>query len=95
MAGMVAFDDTVAATIEAMYSTADMVQQRRAVLDLLDPQVGEHVLDIGCGPGLLTCEIAQRIGPRGSVDGVDPSQTSQTRTCRAGSAGCSPTPASR
>jgi arsenite methyltransferase len=75
MTDMVAFDDTVARTIETMYTTADVVQQRRAVLDLLDPQAGEDVLDIGSGPGHLACEIAQQVGPRGAVHGVDPSES--------------------
>jgi arsenite methyltransferase len=72
MTGM-AFDDSVARAIETMYSTADIVHQRRAVIDLLDPRAGEDVLDIGSGPGYLACEIAQRMGPRGAVHGVDPS----------------------
>jgi ubiquinone/menaquinone biosynthesis C-methylase UbiE len=33
----------------------------------------EHVLDVGCGDGKITAEIAQRV-PHGSVVGVDPSQ---------------------
>jgi SAM-dependent methyltransferase len=33
----------------------------------------ERVLDIGCGDGKITAEIAARV-PRGSVLGVDPSQ---------------------
>jgi SAM-dependent methyltransferase len=32
----------------------------RAALDLLDPQVGERILDIGCGEGTLTKRIAER-----------------------------------
>ncbi len=75
MTEMVAFDDTVARKIEVMYTTADVVQQRRTVLELLDPQTGEDVLDIGSGPGHLACEIAHRVGPRGAVHGVDPSQS--------------------
>jgi arsenite methyltransferase len=74
-AGMVTFDDTIAGTIERMYSTADMVEQRRAVLGLLDPRSGEDVLDVGSGPGYLAGEIAQRVGSRGSVHGVDPSES--------------------
>src|ERR1700752_3681881 len=33
----------------------------------------ERVLDVGCGDGKITAEIAARV-PRGSVLGVDPSQ---------------------
>lgn len=75
MTGMVTFDDTVARTIETMYTTADVVEQRHVVLDLLNPQPDERVLDIGSGPGYLACEIAQRMGPRGAVHGIDPSQS--------------------
>jgi trans-aconitate methyltransferase len=40
------------------------------VMALLDLQGGERVLDIGCGNGKNTSEIAARV-PRGSVVGVD------------------------
>jgi ubiquinone/menaquinone biosynthesis C-methylase UbiE len=75
MNGMVTFDEKFAHEIEAMYSTADVVEQRRVVLDLLEPQVGEDVLDVGCGPGFLACEIAQQVGDQGAVHGVDPSES--------------------
>src|SRR6516165_4986158 len=35
---------------------------------------GERVLDVGCGVGTITAEIAQRV-PRGSVLGLDASHT--------------------
>ena len=73
--GMVTFDDTTARTIETVYTTDDMVEQRRVVLDLLDPHAGEDVLDVGSGPGYLAREIAQRVGPRGVVHGIDPSES--------------------
>lgn len=72
-AGMASFNDTYAGAIEAMYGSAEVVEQRRVTLELLDPQVSENVLDVGCGPGFLACEIAQRVGSAGSVYGVDPS----------------------
>jgi trans-aconitate 2-methyltransferase len=43
------------------------------VLALLDIEGSERVLDVGCGDGKITAEIAARV-PRGSVLGVDASQ---------------------
>lgn len=42
-----------------------------ALLQLAAPQPGEHVLDIGCGSGTTTLALAERIGPKGRVLGVD------------------------
>lgn len=39
-----------------------------AALDLLDPQPGEHILDVGCGDGTLTQQILER---GASVVGID------------------------
>jgi trans-aconitate 2-methyltransferase len=45
----------------------------RKHLSQLELAGGESVLDIGCGDGRLTAEIAQRV-PRGRVIGIDSSQ---------------------
>ncbi|MFC7536909.1 class I SAM-dependent methyltransferase [Sphingomonas sp. GCM10030256] len=39
-----------------------------AALDLLDPQPGEHILDVGCGDGTLTRQIVER---GATVVGID------------------------
>ena len=42
-----------------------------AAVDALGLTGGEAVLDVGCGTGDTTLEIARRVGPAGSVVGVD------------------------
>jgi trans-aconitate methyltransferase len=41
------------------------------VVGLLDPTPGERILDLGCGTGHLTAEIADAVGDEGRVVGVD------------------------
>jgi trans-aconitate 2-methyltransferase len=59
----------------AEYARRSGLQQVMAeeVLALLDLDGSERVLDIGCGDGKLTAEVASRV-PRGAVTGVDASQ---------------------
>src|SRR5258707_551492 len=38
-------------------------------------QPGEHVIDVGCGTGATTSELARAVGPTGHVLGVDISET--------------------
>ena len=40
----------------------------QAALELLDPQPGEHILDVGCGDGTLTVKIVER---GATVTGID------------------------
>ncbi len=43
----------------------------RMAMDSLDVRPGQRVLDLGCGTGPTTVELARRVGPDGSVLGVD------------------------
>jgi SAM-dependent methyltransferase len=40
-------------------------------IEALSPQIGEAVLDVGCGAGQSVLQLADRVGPRGRVIGVD------------------------
>ncbi len=43
----------------------------QALLALAAPRAGERVLDIGCGCGAITLELARAVGPAGHVAAVD------------------------
>jgi ubiquinone/menaquinone biosynthesis C-methylase UbiE len=49
----------------------DMVLRRSRVLEALQLRTGEHVLEVGCGGGLCTVEVAQWVGPTGRVCAID------------------------
>jgi len=40
-------------------------------ISVLAPRMGDVVLDIGCGTGQTTIQLAQRVGQGGQVIGVD------------------------
>ena len=49
------------------------VQLAPQLADLAGVASGQRVLDVGCGPGALTTELAGRLGPA-AVTAVDPSE---------------------
>ena len=72
---MLEFDAENARRLVAVYTTPDVVDQRRAFRAVLALQPGERVLDIGSGPGLLAAEMAEEVGADGRVHGIDPSDS--------------------
>jgi len=50
-----------------------------AVIQRAGVKPGEHILDVGCGCGQTSLELAGRVGPHGSVVGLDISQPMLTR----------------
>ncbi len=90
MSDMLEFDEEASRAVERVYGTPDVVEQRRLVMAALAPRPGERALDLGCGPGLLACELAQAVGPEGHVLGLDASPSmlamAARRRCGAGAA---------
>ena len=46
---------------------------RRAVVDALPLQAGQVVLDVGCGTGLCCSLLREKVGPGGTVTGIEES----------------------
>jgi len=59
------------ALLDPARSTPDVAEQRARTRAIVAPRSGERGLDIGCGFGLLACELARDVGPTGRVVGVD------------------------
>lgn len=70
---MLEFDAATRRILDRSYAGSDVVRRRLENFRALDPRPGERVLDLGCGTGLLTAEIARAVGDAGHVLGVDPS----------------------
>jgi ubiquinone/menaquinone biosynthesis C-methylase UbiE len=71
MSGMLEFDERQARAVEAMYQNPDVTGQRAEVLRRLELRLGEAVLDVGAGPGLLLRDLALSVGPGGKAAGLD------------------------
>ena len=75
MTAILDFDEENARRLVAVYTTPDVIEQRRAIRAALALQPGERVLDIGSGPGFLAAEMAEEVGPDGAVHGIDSSDS--------------------
>ncbi|WP_354700482.1 tRNA methyltransferase [Paraconexibacter sp. AEG42_29] len=68
-----AFDERAGQELEELYRTRDAVRRRSLARSALRAAPGEHIIDVGCGPGFTTAELLLDIGVNGSVTGVDSS----------------------
>lgn len=70
---MLKFDKETTRLLDIVYQGADITRRRQASFDTLRPKANETIVDIGCGNGLLTLELARAVGSGGKAIGVDPS----------------------
>jgi ubiquinone/menaquinone biosynthesis C-methylase UbiE len=81
---IIRYDEEPARRVQQLSETPEMRAQRRRVIELLAPRPGERILDVGCGPGQLIGEIADRVGPTGRACGVDVSEQMLALAARTG-----------
>jgi len=82
-AEMLVIEGRTGETVPEAVTAGELTPQSRgsaAVVEVLDPREGEHVLDLCAGPGIKTGQIAERMGDRGEVISVelDPGRAAET-----------------
>ncbi|HET7455765.1 MAG TPA: 16S rRNA (cytosine(967)-C(5))-methyltransferase RsmB [Solirubrobacterales bacterium] len=71
---MLAIEGRTGVAVPEAVAAGELTPQSRgsaAVVEVLGPQEGEHVLDLCAGPGIKTGQIAERMGDRGEVISVE------------------------
>jgi arsenite methyltransferase len=67
------FDESIVEQLEVLYRSRDVLRRRKLVYEALGARPGDHILDVGCGPGFYSRELLDQVGPDGSVTGIDQS----------------------
>jgi 16S rRNA (cytosine967-C5)-methyltransferase len=71
---MVVVEGRTGDAVPAAVAAGELTPQSRgsaAVVEVLDPRKGEHILDLCSGPGIKTGQIAERMGDRGEIVSVE------------------------
>ena len=77
---MANYDAAAIARLNQLYAAPQIVEQRRRFRAILRARPGEKGLDVGCGAGHLSCELAREVGPGGRIYGIDTSPDSVAAT---------------
>jgi 16S rRNA (cytosine967-C5)-methyltransferase len=73
-AEMIVVEGQTGDLVPELIAAGELTPQSRgsaAVVEVLDPQPGEHILDLCAGPGIKTGQIAARMGDHGEVISVE------------------------
>jgi SAM-dependent methyltransferase len=73
---------TLVAALDEQASIPAIQRLRAAATELLGVRLGHHLVDAGCGTGDVARALAGRVGPTGTVVGVDASETMLTEARR-------------
>jgi protein-L-isoaspartate O-methyltransferase len=65
------FSDDLARVQRALAQCHDLVLRRGRVVEALQLRTGERVLEVGCGGGFYTADVARCVGPTGQVCAID------------------------
>jgi len=57
--------------LEERAKANDQLHVNKTLVDTLAPVIGEHILEVGCGSGVLCRQIAPAVVPGGKIMGVD------------------------
>ncbi len=71
---MIVVEGQTGEIVPDLIAAGELTPQSRgsaAAVEVLDPQPGEHILDLCAGPGIKTGQIAARMGDRGEVISVE------------------------
>ena len=71
---MLQFGPETTKKLEVAYLGAEFSARRRLNAQILRPMPGEHILDLGCGNGMMTEELARTVGSEGCITGLDQSR---------------------
>jgi arsenite methyltransferase len=69
------FDDEASRLIEDFNASPGAKRRRARINELLALSPGDHVLDVGSGPGDQVHEMASNVGPQGRVVGIDSAES--------------------
>jgi ubiquinone/menaquinone biosynthesis C-methylase UbiE len=64
-------DVTVPSSIAPAFDQSDASDMRDALFTALAPERGERILEVGAGGGCYALDVAEEVGPEGTMDIVD------------------------